>query len=167
VALGLQGETGSWFVEGLSSSANEVGKLGWQHRLKVNLKRRKITRMGFNAELDVQEFLENCGYAVSRDRLREGYDLLATKGGEALYVQVKTLTNNRGEVRLNYKELEIMLREAEFGDGRGFSKERVPCFAVVMRKYIGRGRRSKRLVLFFKGRAYSKRARHLDLDYAL
>ena len=141
--------------------------MGWQHRLEVNLKRRKVTRTGFNAEPVVQDFLENCGYTVIRDKFQEGYDLLATKGREVLYVQVKALTENSGQVRLSYKELEIMLRETEFGDSRGFNKERIPCFAVVMRKYVGRGPRSKRLIVFFKGRAYSKRARHLDLDYAL
>jgi len=141
--------------------------MGWRHKLDVELKRRRAGRMGFNAELDVQRFLEDCGYMVVRYRFRPGYDLLATKGREALYVQVKTLTSNRGQVRLSYKELQTMLRESEFENGVGFSKEIVPCLAVVMRKYIGRGRRSKRLIVFFKGRAYSKSARHLDLEYTL
>jgi len=61
-----------------------------------------------------------CGYAVLRGKYAPGYDLLATKGKEALYVQVKTLTENRGQVRLSYKELQMMLRESEFGDSRGF-----------------------------------------------
>jgi hypothetical protein len=141
--------------------------MGWQHRVKVRLKRRKVTRTGFNAEVAVQEFLEKCGYAVLRRKYTSGYDLLAAKGREALYVQVKTLTEDRGQLRVSYKDLQIMLRESEFGDGQGFNPDCVPCIAVVLRKYLGRGPRSKRLIVFFKGRAYSTRARHLDLDFAL
>jgi hypothetical protein len=105
--------------------------MGWQHNVEVGLKRRDATRAGFNAEVAVQEFLENCGYEVIRSKYAPGFDLLATKGKEALYVQVKTLTEDRGQFRLSYKELQTMLWESEFGDGRGFNPDCVPCLAVV------------------------------------
>jgi hypothetical protein len=141
--------------------------VAWQHSVHVYHKRREATRTGFNAELDVQELLEKSGYGVGRDRFRPGYDLLATKGKEVLYVQVKTLTENKGQAKFSYKELQMMLWESEHLDGGRFNPDHVPCLAIVLKKYYGHGRRPKRIILFFKDRAYSKRARHMDYDFTL
>lgn len=132
-----------------------------------SLKHRKATRVGSNAEIVVKDMLERSGYCVDRDRTRPGYDLMAAKGKKLLIVQVKTLTDQERKRRfsLTQKELAIMLNESESPDGHGFSSDIVPCIAVVMRKYLGHAARSKTLVVFFTGRAYSTRASMLDYDF--
>lgn len=81
-----------------------------------------------------------------------------------------TSSDERGKVSFSFKELDIMLRECEGQDTAGrsrFSDLNIPCLAIVMRKWHGYNGRSKMLVLLFKGRAYTKRPRHIDDEILL
>jgi hypothetical protein len=123
--------------------------------------------MGFNAELEVQQFLERNGYAVLRLKYEAGYDLVATKDKEVLYIQVKTITdyNDRLSACFSFKELNLMLLECQTLDLEGprrFIEGRFPCLAIVLRKWYGNRRRSKVLILLFKGRPYTKRAKYIN-----
>jgi hypothetical protein len=117
----------------------------------------------------VKQFLERNGYEVLRRKYEAGYDLLALKDKEALYIQVKTITDydERLKANFSFKELQIMLWECQtrnLSGPRRFIDGRYPCLAIVLRKWYGNSRRSKVLILLFKGRAYTKQARFVNDD---